>query len=96
MFNVKNVRIDQCGISKTHRDRCNSMFSLSNKDVKNASSIILLITIILCITIILLIFISNQHYRLLVGLIGIGFALLLMICAYISEKYELKSWIKTK
>lgn len=90
MFNVKNVRIDQCGISKTHRDRCNSMFSLSNKDVKNASSIILLITIIL------LIFISNQHYRLLVGLIGIGFALLLMICAYISEKYELKSWIKTK
>lgn len=66
------------------------MFSLSNKDVKNASSMILLITIIL------LVFISNQHYRLLVGLIGIGFASLLTICAYISEKYELKSWIKTK
>ncbi|MBS0949546.1 hypothetical protein JK159_04090 [Weissella minor] len=66
------------------------MFSLSNKDVKNASSIILVITIIL------LIFIANQNYRLLVALIGIAFALLLAISAYISDKYGLKSWIKTK
>ncbi|KRN77292.1 hypothetical protein [Weissella minor] len=66
------------------------MFSLSNKDVKNANSIILVITIIL------LIFISNQNYRLLVALIGIAFALLLAISAYISDKYELKAWIKTK